>query len=460
MPIFSRRAIQLMLDELGPWLTRSKALDILNRVEKHDDADQTIPAEYELGISWAVSKLAELEISPTFGGKNPDLYSENLWPGQPMVIEITALSDDALSDKSVMNRTANIINQFADTVRRKASNNLYFTFLERSGYKKMKLEKPIGPWKFQSQYFREGLASRKFKLTDAHRTAIREWLKEWPPKSNLQINGEGTAVIVSWQKWVHPHSKTHSSMPSEVHDLKDNPIYERLKEKEKQLSTAPKGSLKCIILGDAGCTLLRIPKDHFSGQSRKSGQDIIYEFLRNSSVDVVCILSPRRKNENSISDLNNPRLWHTFIYDKWQRPEGFQYPFERIRALLPPPYLHGYQARSWVEQGLMSPQSRGQYLGLSFHSRGGFSLKAKISARAVLELLAGRLSPEQYQKMFFRDHRNQFEYYLSQGYGISDVALESTEADRDDDYLVISLAPDPNASALRLPDSLMKDEES
>ena len=33
MPIFGRRQLQRMLDELGPWLERGKAKDLLNRLE-------------------------------------------------------------------------------------------------------------------------------------------------------------------------------------------------------------------------------------------------------------------------------------------------------------------------------------------------------------------------------------------------------------------------------------------
>jgi hypothetical protein len=51
MPIFRRRQIQQMLNELGPWLTKSKAVDLLKRLE-HRSPDQAIPAEFELALSW------------------------------------------------------------------------------------------------------------------------------------------------------------------------------------------------------------------------------------------------------------------------------------------------------------------------------------------------------------------------------------------------------------------------
>lgn len=34
MPLFRRRQLQLMLDVLGPWVTTSKALDLVKRLGK------------------------------------------------------------------------------------------------------------------------------------------------------------------------------------------------------------------------------------------------------------------------------------------------------------------------------------------------------------------------------------------------------------------------------------------
>jgi hypothetical protein len=53
MPIFPRRQLQLMLDELGPWLVKSKATDLLKRID-NEDPDQSIPGEYELGVGGAL----------------------------------------------------------------------------------------------------------------------------------------------------------------------------------------------------------------------------------------------------------------------------------------------------------------------------------------------------------------------------------------------------------------------
>jgi hypothetical protein len=108
MPIFGRRKLQLMLDELAQHLTASKSTDLLKRLE-HKEADQAIPAEYELALTWGVSKVAHLQIERPFGNRAPDIYSEDLLRSAPVAVDVAAISDDSLGDESVMRRAANII---------------------------------------------------------------------------------------------------------------------------------------------------------------------------------------------------------------------------------------------------------------------------------------------------------------------------------------------------------------
>jgi hypothetical protein len=442
-----------MLDELGSWLTRSQAAQLLGRLDNNRDPDACIPAEYELAVGWALSKTAQLTVEPKYGRRVPDFESVDLFPDRPAAIEVVTLSDEGLSDEWLMNRVANIINHFADQVRRKASKNLYYTFHETSGYRPVRMRVPIGPFTHRSQFWRQRLVSKNFELTHQHKTQIRTWLASWPPSSPLLLIGKDTTVSVSWKDWVHPTSKAFSSMPSSAHDLHDNPLYERLKDKADQLAEAPSGHLKCIILGDGGCRLLLRPRD--KSQQTVSGQQIIWEFLRNFDVDIVGILSPRRRNEHIISPHNNPRQWFFDLFDKHKRSEGYYRRLDEMVVRLPAPHLHGYQARSFVQQGMLSPQGRGQYLPLRY-SGGQGRMTISISARGLLELLAGRMKGPEITTWLARGE-NPFERKLAQGYAISKITFESKGLDDDDDCVTIELAPDPNASPLRLPPKLRDD---
>lgn len=98
MPIFTRRRLEAMLNELMPSLEPSKARDILARLEKKK-VDQALPAEAELSLLWALSRLGEIDNEPYWWGdqSRPDAYTESLLIGQAAAIEITAINDNRMS---------------------------------------------------------------------------------------------------------------------------------------------------------------------------------------------------------------------------------------------------------------------------------------------------------------------------------------------------------------------------
>src|ERR1700744_1940256 len=126
MPIFGRRQLQRMLDELGPHLGRSKALDLLKRLE-NDDPGKSLPAEYELAFLWAISQIAHIEVDKKLAGRTPDIYSEDLLPTGPVAADVTAPSDEVLADEAVMQRAANIIDAFCDRIVKGARSHLHYT---------------------------------------------------------------------------------------------------------------------------------------------------------------------------------------------------------------------------------------------------------------------------------------------------------------------------------------------
>jgi hypothetical protein len=148
-------------------------------------------------------------------------------------------------------------------------------------------------------------------------------------------------------------------------------------------------------------------------------------------------------------------MWFLNLFDEHDRPNGYYSELEKLVASLPPPYLHGYQARSWAQQGMLSPQGRGQYLPLSY-SGGGDRMTVRVSARALLELLAGRMTPDQIKPWVTGD-RNPFEDKLAQGYAISSISLEPHGPNKDDDYVLVEMKPDPNAAPFLLP-QVLKDK--
>jgi len=172
---------------------------------------------------------------------------------------------------------------------------------------------------------------------------LRSWLGTSPPVQPLRLQTEHMDVVVSWRDYVHPHGNTFSSMPSEAHDVRDNPLYTVLKSKQDQLRSAPSGTRRAIFLGDAGCHLLRDIRPMTQGLRTVSGYDIIQTFLSDTDIDFVAVFVPKYQNEYAIVQYNsdNPRLWHLYVFDrKSEVPLGEFDRLSAIRDLLPNPFLH------------------------------------------------------------------------------------------------------------------------
>jgi hypothetical protein len=432
-----------MLNELGPHLTHSKATDLLKRIE-HEDPDQSLPGEYELALAWAVSKVAHLEIDRPCGSRTPDIYSRNLLRWAPLVADVAAMSDNPLSGEALMRRAANIINGIARRVRKDAPAHLHFEFLEESEYQPANRHS-----QGRTRYMRRRCITKKFKMDAMFESALRGWLGGSDPLSPFRWKNQEIDVVITWRDWVHWMGNTFSRMPAVTYDSRENPLYELLKSKAKQLRGAPKGTLKAIFLGDAGCSLLRDIRP-FHGRSEVSGDEIIRRFISKNDIDLVAVFVPKRANELAVYNHNNPRLWHLYVYARSISETELE-PLTRIRDILPAPYLHGYQARSWHQQRMFDPQSRGRYLPLQWTGGSG-KMTIRMSARALQEYLAGRLSNNQLNDFVLGDH-NPFEAYLAHGKVISAVRFEPKSPDSDDDYLVFEFEEDASASPLKSPNT-------
>jgi hypothetical protein len=71
----------------------------------------------------------------------------------------------------------------------------------------------------------------------------------------------------------------------------------------------------------------------------------------------------------------------------------------------------------------------------------------------ILELLAGRITQEQFQYFAFGKDRNLFDHQLKLGSTIQATRLEKAGIDEDDDKLVFELEPDWGANRFTIRNS-------
>lgn len=441
MPILLRRQLQMMLDELGRERLEGKIKDLLSRLES-PDPEQALPAEYELALSWAMAKVTTIEIDRPISSGNPDLFCASFFEAGPAYIDVVAVSDESLSGKKLMRKAAEKMNEYCRSIIKDAPDHLHYEFGEESGY--LPANRLSGGF---TRYFRKRRITEKFSLTPVIKHQLSAWLRDMPPKAPLRIANEETDVVIAWRTKVHPRANVFSSMPPLAYDVRKNPVYGGLDRKADQLKGAPKGFLKGIFLGDAGCGLLRDIRSKWSHHNF-SGEDIIYQFLRdNKHVDFISAFVPRQQHQFQPFGLPNPYSWCVYNYqreNKLTREDAER--IEHVRRVLPTPTIHAYTARQLHEQGRFRPQARGHYVNMQWTPR-NFDMTIKTSARAVQEILAGRANRD----LFKMGDINPFERSLASGMTITSVKIEPAGTTEDDDYIVFELGMDPSARRLRAP---------
>lgn len=437
MPIFTRRRIQAMLNELAI-ISSTKQRDLIGRLNSKS-ADQVIPAEMELALLWALSQVVDIEIEPKLANSSfvPDAISKNLFEDVATVIEITTVSDGKLSNENEMRRAAKIIVDYSNQIKKGFGQNLHFQFLEERG------------WENGAPYRRRCI-SGDFTLDDNLKEIIKKWITEFDfnTKRSLRLSAENIGVEITVKDTKqHPLFNFFSSMPPHTFSLEENPLYSSLKNKLAQLRDAPHGALRCIFLVGAGSTLIERLRETDPLHQRKSGKDIIEHFLDKFSkkIDAICVFSPHKPHQ-LWNFSKQPSYWSFDIFTSplFQTPIKID-KLNKIRNLLPAPNFTGSQARAIQLQGHYSPSARGWYLGTMVESS-KMKLVIKTSSRAILELIAGRISYTEFENFAFGDANNIMRRALDNGMIIKSVSIENAGQDEDDDRFVFELGHDVSAA--------------
>jgi len=450
MPIFSRRRLQAMLDEIAPLLDDEKGGDLLGRLNHRKDVEQVLPAEMELALLWALSGLGHLEVERHWphGAHRPDAFTRSLVPGRECAIEIAAPNDNALSGEEAMDRIALQISNCASKATRGLGAYLYFTFREESGYE-------------AGSYIRRRLAPVGLKLADAMKAEIADWVISGRSASQpLRLAGDGLDVAVRREthKQIRFHN-LHSTMPPEAYSLEKNPLYTLMDRKLDQLKATADGTCRMIFLADVGSTLLnRLGQSGEQDDTRRrfSGSEILAHFLRRhvGHLDAIVAFTPRKVRSAFLGGdplEGKPRRWDVTYFGGPSLPQP-PAALQQVAGRLPVPHYEGYQARSLFRQGALLPTSHGRYLAMIIESTMPDNFQVKFPARMLLDLLAGRMTEEQFRHRVDPDDKsgNLFKRWLDSGYTISGSEMAPRDIDEDDDHIVLHFSDDAAARPFRL----------
>lgn len=440
-----------MLDELSPVLTDGKGKDLLRRLNSKKDVDQALPAEMELALLWAVHSLGDLEIEPEWWGDNkrPDAITDMLVPGVIAAVEIAATSDNSLSGEAEMYAIALQIGDIANRAQSGSGKFLSYHFREASGYE-------------AGKYFRRRLVPKGFKIDDAMGASVADWITSGHSAvGRLRLQAPGLDLEVERKTYKQTlYHNIFCTMPAEAHVVDDNPLFDLLRRKKRQLKAAAPGTLRLLFVVDVGSSLLnrmgRIGWTDPMGRT-VSGEDVIHHFARaySNDIDAVVVFSPTvefRTWHGFDPTGRKPRRWSVSYFGTDTLPEPPE-ALERVAAILPAPHYEGYQARSLFRQGAFAPEGHGQYLGMNVTTNSKEKQNTiRFPARLLLDLLAGRITEEWFRNYHTSSGRdtNLFAHWLNMGMTLSGAEISPRELDEDDDHIILHFSDDPAARPFTL----------
>jgi len=432
MSIFPRRIVQRLINQSDRFLRPSQINNLVQKLNNLDDPNDAIAAEWELVLLSTFYGIGPIQHEPPVpGSRRPDLLFGPK-DGIEFLADITAVSDkgirvqypveaftEALREK--INERELRGNSFAWQLR-KADGAVY-----RGGPRTQLRLCPARKFKthiFNSDFDRF-LARVKSQPRNVAEYLIdtREIFARITYDPNLQFS---TGQYPAFEYF---HSETA------------NPVSDKLEDKAQQLRGAGLDIPTGIFLCDGGTDLLRSRKSHQS----YSIEEVVARFLRdNQDIVFVAILTVRSANQSSycvhVALYTNPKQ---AAHAASLRPV-LDLPGER----LPFPRHSPTNARLRLEDG--EPNHKFPYFG-------GMTLTGRsiqMSSRTFLELLAGKMSIDDFAKHYSIDQRgvlNPFMQKLQNGQLITGIKL-IPHPDQDDDEIIIEFGdPDPAIGLFRKP---------
>jgi hypothetical protein len=423
--VFSRRTIKTLFDGLSSQLS---AADVAEFERRLNTPRSRLAATWELAVCYGLSRVGNISYQvPLPSGRKPDV-GFSLPEKISFVADVTTLSDGGYQD----------IAAFSDAV---------VSLVRQAG---------LDPYNFHTRIESERIGSkvkllipepsRRREMLRAHLVPFLREIKEGQcDKLSRTFSEPDLSITVSYdrrQRYMSSNFRSYNQARSADH----NPLRSRLKTKASQLKGVE--GLAGIIVCDGGCSLLA------SGAGRDmdafSAEDIIQKFLRStSSIDFVYTITARRGPGTSGDCSFEGRGW---TRDPTARPL-IEFIMRSMVANLPPPIFDAKNAAIQAEQ--KTPEF-GPRTDFSYGTNGEKIMSVSMSARRLLEILAGKHSPSDIDTICggpiepdIPGFPNPFKTALAKGQLIKEIEIEPVQG-KDDDKISITFGEaDPAVAPFR-----------
>lgn len=443
MAIFSRRTVQRMLSENAQFLTKEQLGQQVTRLNA--DGFQSLDAEWEVAVLNAFSKLGNLDHEPVLEGRAKLDLLFKADDSSEFLADITSVSDEGFEEKTPVK---SFYVELQERLRR--AGVLYNGWVLSIGTHPAKYgERTIPAIPPRSEFSKE-IFNAKFKQ-------FLRAVKERPHEScTYTVRTTKTAISLTYD----PNGKyftTHGPSYTAAMKKNQNPVFNALRLKAKQLKKVSYPGPKGIVLCDGGTDMVH-SRPHSSFDFNFNALDATKDFLRqNQSVDFVLLVSSVWIEEGYRVAVEGPtrKVKVTMVPNKNFAlvPEKIKQLLGRLESCFPEPENTPSGARETIRHGYNPKQLR--------PLAGGWAVsynEIRVSASAVLGLLAGAVTQEElFSALGFRPHsdrpaaiRNPFESMLSRKMQLQEIRVEDTA--HDDSYLVFQFeGPDPALSSFRNP---------
>jgi hypothetical protein len=424
-----------MLDENSSWLARKPSR---KQVTALNNPDELSPLAWiwEVAVLNGLSKFVTIDYEPELGSR-PDIVFQV--DGETVIAEITAISDkrrhhdnpvDELNDE-FMQRVLPLVQSGL-----KGGFSLSIGEVNQRGTRR---DKPRPELRIPTvDRFEAVIFTLNFsEFLDALGSSPNQC-------QSYRINTLDCGLIFSF----NPESsgwtlnKVRYTQPTII-DC--NPLWNALDDKWKSLEKACLSGHRGIIVCDGDCETINNKSDW----DQYGADDIINEFLRDhKSIEFVLTLVPVHKGFRlDLSPKNHSVIVN--LYSRNTELPSWLVPIWDFPSSLPQIQNTAQNARYEAEW----KRANGKWHeGQSFGGSCTVSdMRIKLSARDLLELLAGVLRQDTFEALPFMARQNPFLNKLRNGQLITAMRIEKDETDSDDDWIVFEFGnPDPAVSPFQV----------
>lgn len=438
MFIFTRRNLQQMIESIAEWMPEGPLAELIDLLNAENI--NRLPQMWELAWLYALGSVVRVEHERPLPEGKPDLWFTISDGSKPLTVvaDITCLSDSALHAANPFEQLSNTLHQQARKVGiRGGGFHVSASHVEPGPGrgKKVQLLIPSGPELEQ--------------LTKRHlKPFVRDVSFAQLTPRRLEIDEPRAKFVVEYKGPGQYSGGSHRSYDSAL-SLETNVLFNRLRDKTRQLRGAPAGAVRMLVICDGGCALLsrRQPLEGYNAKQ------IAQHFLRRSqTIDLVLLVTvveertifARRTQRQLVCDLvaavgsQSTHMTDRVVQAVWRV-------FDEATRKLPVPNMMPNNALRRNFDSDWSASMAGNYV-LSGD-------QVKVSARAVLELLAGTMSYERFCELH-RWNENEVNFFrsrLASGQLFRSAKIERLDETQDDDWIEFEFGPpDPAVSAFRL----------